>query len=107
MGCGHSTNTRAKFLSLWALLYFADAIGLPTLHVFGDSSVIINWENDKETLSTLDLDYWCDSIMDLKSSFLSLDFQHVCREHNKRADSLSKKALPMDSGLFSFIEYYE
>ena len=107
MRCGHSTNTRAKLLALWALLHFAKAIGIPTLHVYGDSYVIINWTNDKETLSALDLDCWCDNIMDMNAFFLSLNFHHVFREHNKRADSLSKEAHPMAYGLLSFTEYYE
>ena len=74
MGCGKRTNTREELLALWELLYFAVAIGLPTLHVCGDSSVIINWANDKESLSYLGLDYWCDDILELKASFLSLNF---------------------------------
>ena len=45
--------------------------------------------------------------MDLKAFFLSLYFHHVFRERNKRENSLSKEALPMASGLLSFIEYYE
>ena len=42
-------------------------MGIPTPHVYGDSYVIINWENDKETLSTLDLDVWCVNIEGLKA----------------------------------------
>ena len=56
-------------MALWALLYFSTAIEIPKLHVYGDSYVIINWENDKATLSSLDLDCWCDNIMDLKAFF--------------------------------------
>ena len=82
-------------------------MGIPTPHVYGESYVIINWENDKETLSTLDLDAWCDNIEGLKVLFLALDFNYVYREHNEREDILSKEALPMASILLSFIEYYE
>ena len=42
LGCGLSTNTRAKLLALWSLLLVADKMGLPYMHVYGDSSVIIN-----------------------------------------------------------------
>ena len=55
LGYGLSTNSRAELLALWALLYFVIAIGIPTLHVFVDSSVVINWENDKDAISALDL----------------------------------------------------
>ena len=62
---------------------------------------------DKETLSSIDLDGWCDNITKLKSFFHTLDFHHVFREHNKRAGSISKEVLPMAEGLLSFIENYE
>ena len=43
LGCGSSTSTRAEILALWESLRVAKDIGLPYLHIFGDSSVIINW----------------------------------------------------------------
>ena len=42
LGCGHNTNTRVELLALWESLYITKDIGLPYLHIFGDSSVIIN-----------------------------------------------------------------
>ena len=73
-GYGHNTNKRAELLALWTLLYFAEAIGLPSLHIYGDSFDVINWENNKATLSSLDLGFWCENISRLKDSFHMLDF---------------------------------
>ena len=42
LGCGQSTNTRFEILALWVLLVFAKHIGIPYLHIRGDSSAIIN-----------------------------------------------------------------
>ena len=42
LGCGQSTNTRAKLLALWVLLFVADEMGLLELRVFGDSKTIID-----------------------------------------------------------------
>ena len=56
MGCRRRANTREELSELWDLLHFVKEIGIPTLHVYGDSYVIINWENDKEALSAIDLD---------------------------------------------------
>ena len=42
MGCGHNSNTKAELLALWALLFFAKGMDLPSLHIFGDSFVVIN-----------------------------------------------------------------
>ena len=105
MGCGHNTSTRSELLPLWALLFFAKEIGIPTLHVYGESSVIINSANDKATLFALDLEGWCVNIMELKAYFHTLDFHHVFREHNKRVDNLSKEVLSIAVGLLSFTEY--
>ena len=107
MGCGYNTKTRAKLLSLWSLLFFAEKIGIPNLFIVGDSSAVINWENEKATLSVLDLGCWCDKITSLKSSFLSLEFQHIYREHNQKADRLSMEALILASSLLCFTEFYE
>ena len=102
-----STNTRAKLLALWTLLFFAADIGIPSLSIYGDSFVIINWENDNVTLFVLDLDGWCEKIKSLKSSFLSLEFQHVYREHNQIADFLSKEALILAIGKLSHSEFFD
>ena len=107
MGCGLVANTRAELLALLALMFFSKEIGISTLHVYGDSFVIINWENEKEALSSLDLDAWCLNVFKLKAHFLTLDFQHVYREHNEWAYSLSKEVLPVAIGLLSFTKYYE
>ena len=56
MGVGQSTNTRYKLLALWTLLFMAKSFGLPTLHIHGDSSIIINWFNRRSTLSSLALE---------------------------------------------------
>ena len=82
LGSGHSTNTRAKLLALWALLYIAKDIGLPYLHVFGDSSVIINWAKAESTLAIMNLEAWCDNTKKLISSFTYVDLSHVYREYN-------------------------
>ena len=63
--------------------------------------------DDKATLSSLNLDGWRDNIMDLKAFFHTLYLHHVFREHNKRADSISKEVLPMAEGPLSFTENYE
>ena len=41
-GLGEGTNNKAKLLALYMLLLLAHEKGLQRLHVFGDSSVIIN-----------------------------------------------------------------
>ena len=88
-------------------MYFSKEIGLPMMHIFGDSSVIINWAKGISTLTTLDLEAWCENIKELYALFSSIDYQHVYREYNVRAYILSKEALQLETGLLSFMEYYE
>ena len=88
-------------------MIFLEFIGLPELHVYGDSKFIINWENSISGLSVLDMEHWCAHIAVVKKSFLSINFQHVYREHNMSVDGLSKEALPLDSSLLSFSEFLE
>ena len=107
MGCGHNTNTRSELLALWALIYVPKELGISTLHVFGDSSAIINWVKGRAALSALNLDGWCHNIYELKSYFLSLYFLHVYREYNERADGLSKEVLSLATGHLFFTELYE
>ena len=105
MGVGLSTNTRSELLALWTLLYLAKSLGLPTLHIHGDSTVIINWFNRRSTLSSLALDGWCQCIYDLEPYIIQLDAVHIFREHNTKADSLSKEALTLASGLLQCTEF--
>ena len=57
LGLGTSTNTKAELLGLWALLHVAQVMGLPTLNIFGDSSVIINWVNGCNALAPPELSH--------------------------------------------------
>ena len=107
MGYGYSTNTQADLLALWALLYFSMKIGIQRIHVFGYSMVVIHWAKGCSSLHTLDLEAWCLNIIALCASFSSIDYQHVYREYNERADLLSKEGLHLATSQLSFMEYHE
>ena len=77
LGCGPSTNTRAELLAFWTLLLVAQKMGLPFLHIYGDSTVIINWANKRASLSSLELNHWCDNTRTLMEGFVWLDIRHV------------------------------
>ena len=106
MGVGLCTNTKAELVGLWALLHITQMMGIPTLKVFGDSSVIINWENGTATLSPPEIHYWCRDTRKLCSHFLELSFFHIYHEHNQQADCLSKTALSLALGFSSYAEFF-
>ena len=107
LGFGPSTNTKAELLDLWFLLYWAKMLGLPSLNIFGDSSMIINRAIGKAALAYLALDNWCEAIKQMMQNFLSLDMQHVYKKHNQRANGFSKEALVLDSRFCLISEFYD
>ena len=107
MGYGLSTNTQSKLLALWVLLVFSKNIGLPYLHIWGDSTAIINWFNGQAALSALELQGWCHNIRDLQSSFIHLESSHVYREFNVKENGLSKEALYLTFRCLHFMEFIE
>ena len=77
-------------------------MGIPKLHVRGDSVVNINWMNSKLSLIALNLEHWCNIIYDIMQAFLSLDIKHIYREYNKSAGGLSNEAFKMMAGHLHF-----
>lgn len=104
LGCGGSTNTRSELLALWALLAVSEHMEIPLLTIFGDSLVIISWSNMTTSLNSPNLSHWCEDIRFMLQSIPSVTFKHIYREHNQQADSLSKKAISLDTGFGNFLE---
>ena len=82
VGVGQCTNTKAELVGLWALLLSTHMMGIPSLQVLGDSSVVINWAKGKSSLSPPELLYWCRENRKLCTHFLALPFDHIYCEHN-------------------------
>ena len=107
MGVGNCTNTKAELVGLWALLHTAQMMGIPTLNIFGDSFVIVNWAKGTATLSPPEFHHLCRETRKLCTRFLELSFSHIYREHNQLADRLSKSALSLAPGICSYSEIFE
>ena len=82
LGVGNNTNTKAEFVGLWAIMLSSQMMGIPTLNVYGDSSVIINWAKGSVALTPPELSHWCRETRKLSSCFQKLSFNHIYREHN-------------------------
>ena len=109
VGIGQCSNTKAELVGLWALLLSTHMTGIPSLHVYGDSSVVINWARAKakSSLSPPKLLYWCRETRKLCTHFLALSFDHIYSEHNQEADRLSKTALSLAPGIGTYHEFFE
>jgi ribonuclease HI len=69
LNCGQGTNTREELLGAWALLTLASRLSIPTIHVQGDSKVIIDWLRDKGRLQVVSLDCWKHRLRRINRSF--------------------------------------
>ena len=104
VGVGLGTNTRAELLALWSVLKVSNMMGVPLNQIFGDSMVIISWENKHSALEIPALKHWCDDIIHMLLCAPPLTINHTFREHNTLADGLSKSALKHEIGTWYFSE---
>ena len=104
MGCGRCTSTKSELMALWELLTVSKFMGIPLLSIYGDSLVIIQWATGKSNLNLPYLSHWCDDIKSLLQTFPGMILKYTYCEHNQIVDSLSKKALLLDSGYGEFKE---
>jgi ribonuclease HI len=104
---GHGSNKKFEFISLWTLLETKKSKDVRKLQVMGDSKLVIDWVRQKNevqdlTLATLMRDIRLDSYY-----FEWLDFHHIPREINEKANALSKEALLLPSGAFGVYKYFD
>jgi ribonuclease HI len=98
---GQGTNAKAELLGAWASLVLASR-HTDTLLLLGDSKNTIDWLNGRADFKVAALDCWKERTKDASQLFRNLTFQHIFREENSEADSLSKKALHQPSSQICF-----
>jgi len=107
LGILSSINNLAEITALWSLLYWALHLNIKELRVFGDSLLVINWILGKCINKARNLSHRCNRIKEQIKSFDLIKFEHIYREHNMVADSLSKKGLDCAEGILQVEEYHE
>ena len=80
MNCNPGSNTKGELLSLWVLLQFTRSLGLDGIHIYGDSSIIIDWAKGIQRINLLYLDPWLKRIRNLICGFNNISFSHIFRE---------------------------
>jgi ribonuclease HI len=91
IGC--KTNNQAEYSALILGLEGALALGIKTLSVLGDSLLVINQINGLYKVKSDFILPLYKEVLTLKSKFNFIEFNHVYRDYNKRADELSNLAL--------------
>ena len=90
---GYKTNNQSEYSALIIGLKEALNLGINTLCVYGDSLLVINQVNGLFKVKSPMLVELYEEAIELKSQFKYIEFNHVYREYNKRADELSNLAL--------------
>ena len=93
---GVKTNNYSEYSALIFGLQQAIQMGIEHLNVLGDSLLVINQVNGVYKVKSEDLRELHEEVNDLKKHFKFIEFNHVYRENNKRADELSNIALDED-----------
>jgi ribonuclease HI len=87
------TNNEAEYSALILGLEKAILLDIGTISVCGDSLLVINQINGVYKVKNSRLFPLYEKVMSLKNKFTYIDFNHVYRTENKRADELSNLAL--------------
>lgn len=90
IGC--KTNNQAEYSALIFGLEGALKLGIKTLSVLGDSLLVINQVNGLYKVKSDFILPLHKEVLALKSKFDFIEFNHVYRDNNKRADELSNMA---------------
>ena len=104
MNTSSGTNTLAELLALWGLLLFANVRNIGLKLILGDSRTIIDWAMHRQKLQSLVLQPWMVRVWSLLDLLSPLPCQHIYREFNSQADSLSKRGIDMPPGVIGWQE---
>jgi ribonuclease HI len=96
---GIKTNNQSEYSALILGLKGALTLGITNLSVLGDSLLVINQVNGIYKVKSSSIFDLYEEVLALKSQFDFVEFNHVYRNYNKRADELSNLALDQPNDL--------
>ena len=89
----NATNNYAEYSGLIIGLEKAIELNIKTLHVEGDSLLVINQMTGKYKCNSPNLTELYNKAKELSAKFDSINFVHIFRNKNVRADELSNQAV--------------
>ena len=89
----NATNNHAEYAGLILGLQQALVMGIKKLTVEGDSLLVINHMKGVYKCNSLNLIQLYDKAKEIESKFENINFVHIYRNKNKRADELSNMAI--------------
>lgn len=94
---GETTNNQAEYRALLRGLEEAAAREVQSLTCYLDSELVVKQLTGLYKIKEAGLQALAMDVIRLKSKFKSLEFKHVRREHNARADELVNQALDAEA----------
>jgi hypothetical protein len=91
-------------MTLLLLLKTTKEYDLKSIQLFGDSMNVINWVQENTTLPQYFIAAYLREIHNLLDTFDHFSIQHVYRNKNTIADTLSKEGLNLTFGQWHFTE---
>lgn len=80
-------------MALWGVLWFTNFLGIPDIHIYGDSKIIIDQVKCGANINNPLLLGWLGRIGLLWNQLNNYTIMHIGREQNKEANELSKRGL--------------
>lgn len=90
---GNATNNVSEYKALISGLLHAIKCNITSLIVFGDSQLVIKQVNGEYDVKSINLIEFHSTVLRLKQNFEYIEFNHVLRTKNKRADQLANAGL--------------
>jgi len=90
---GEATNNKAEYKALIAGLRMAHELGATHLSCFLDSELVVKQLRGEYRVKDKDLKTLHSAVTSLTTKFVTITFQHVPREKNKKADKLVNQAI--------------
>jgi ribonuclease HI len=87
------TNNHAEYAGLILGLQQSKALGIKHLKVEGDSLLVINQMKGLYKCKSMNLIELYEKARELESNFETIEYEHIYRNKNKRADELSNIAI--------------
>ena len=89
----YNTNNFAEYQALIHGLKKAIELNIQTIHIQGDSKIIIGQVEGWYKVKCEELKPLYNSVKELEKSFNKITYEHIYREYNKLSDSLANEAL--------------
>lgn len=90
---GIKTNNEAEYMALIEGLLALIMYGIKTVTIFGDSQLVINQVTNKYKVKSDNLLLLYNQVQELIKRFDYIEFTHILRNKNKRADYLANTSL--------------